>query len=282
MARIARIKAEGEAFYHVVSRIANKAFLLNNDEKKEVFVNMLHRAADFSGVDVITYVVMDNHFHLCVRVPRREGEIPESEILRRVGVLYGEDRRAVLEKCLAGFREEGDDTAIAAELEKLRARMGDLSEFMKTLKQRVSQWYNSNYSHEGTLWSGRFKSVLVEDGRYLNNLIAYIHGNPIRAGIVTRAADYKWSAPGAAAKGDTRAKKGLSLLGMSEWDGGFAVRDGRFVNGMIIGSKAFVKEMASRHSLCFGDVTVKVRQFVLGMVKTYATHGQLSTSSEAA
>ena len=282
MARIARIKAEGEAFYHVVSRIANKAFLMNNDEKKEVFVNMLHRAADFSGIDVITYVVMDNHFHLCVRVPKREGEIPESEILRRVGVLYGEDRRAALEKRLAGFREEGDDTAIAAELEKLRARMGDLSEFMKTLKQRVSQWYNSNYSHEGTLWSGRFKSVLVEDGRYLNNLIAYIHGNPIRAGIVTRAADYKWSAPGAAVKGDARAKKGLSLLGVSVGDGGFAVRDGRFVNGMIIGSKAFVKEMASRHSLCFGEVTVKVRQFVLGMVKTYATHGQRSTPIEAA
>ena len=282
MARIARIKAEGEAFYHVVSRIANKAFLLNNDEKKEVFVNMLHRAADFSGVDVITYVVMDNHFHLCARVPKREGEIPESEILRRVGVLYGEDRQAALEKRLAGYREEGDDIAVVAELEKLRARMGDLSEFMKTLKQRVSQWYNSNYSHEGTLWSGRFKSVLVEDGRYLNNLIAYIHGNPIRAGIVTRAADYKWSAPGAAAKGDARAKKGLSLLGVSVGDGGFAVRDGRFVNGMIIGSKAFVKEMASRHSLCFGEVTVKVRQFVLGMVKTYATHGQRSTPSEAA
>ena len=282
MARIARIKAEGEAFYHVVSRIANKAFLLNNDEKKDVFVNMLHRAGDFSGIDVITYVVMDNHFHLCVRVPKQEGEIPESEILRRVGVLYGEDRLAALEKRLAGFREEGDDTAIAAELEKLRARMGDLSEFMKTLKQRVSQWYNSNYSHEGTLWSGRFKSVLVEDGRYLNNLVAYIHGNPIRAGIVTRAADYKWSAPGAAAKGDARAKKGLSLLGVSVGDGGFAVRDGRFVNGMIIGSKAFVKEMASRHSLCFGDVAIKVRQLVLGMVKTYATHGQRSTPVEAA
>ena len=71
---------------------------------------------------------------------------------------------------------------------------GDLSEFMKTFKQRVSQWYNSNYSHEGTLWGGRFKSVLVEDGRYLRNLVAYIHGNPIRAGLVTRAADYEWSA----------------------------------------------------------------------------------------
>ena len=282
MARIARIKAEGEAFYHVVSRIANKAFLLNDAEKKRVFVNMMHRAADFSGVDVITYVVMDNHFHLCVKIPEREGEVPESEILRRVGVLYGKDRRDALERRLAGCREEGDDAAADAELARLRSRMGDLSEFMKTFKQRVSQWYNSNYGHEGTLWGGRFKSVLVEDGRYLRNLAAYIHGNPIRAGLVTRAADYEWSAPGAAAKGDIRARKGLSLLGVEWGEGGFAVRDGRFVNGVIIGSRAFVGEMASRHSLCFGDVAVKVRQFVLGMVKTCATHGQRSIPAEAA
>jgi hypothetical protein len=100
--------------------------------------------------------------------------------------------------------------------------------------------------------------------------------------LVTRAVDYKWSAPGAAAKGDARAKKGLSLLGVVEGDCGFAVRDGRFVNGMIIGGRAFVCEMASRHSLCFGDVAVKVRKYVLGMVKTYATHGQRSAPAEAA
>jgi hypothetical protein len=64
MARIARIKAEGEAFYHVVSRIAKKAFLLNNKEKKRVFVNIMHRAADFSGVDLITYVLKVRQFVL--------------------------------------------------------------------------------------------------------------------------------------------------------------------------------------------------------------------------
>ena len=244
-------------------------------------MNMLHRAAEFSGVDVLSYVVMDNHFHLCIRVPEKGFE-SEDEVLRRVGVLYGEDRTADLRKELEELRGSGDCGTADSIIDRYRARMGDLSEFMKTFKQRVSQWYNSNYSHEGTLWSGRFKSVLVEDGRYLNNLIAYIHGNPIRAGIVTRAADYKWSAPGAAAKGDVRAKKGLSLVGAVAGDGGFAVRDGRFVNGMIIGSKAFVKEMASRHSLCFGEVVVKVRHFVLGMMKTYATHGQRSAPAEAA
>ena len=44
MARIAMIKAEGEAFYHVVSRSANKAFLLDNAEKKRVLVNMWYNA----------------------------------------------------------------------------------------------------------------------------------------------------------------------------------------------------------------------------------------------
>jgi hypothetical protein len=132
------------------------------------------------------------------------------------------------------------------------------------------------------LWGGRFKSVLVEDGRYLRNLVAYIHGNPIRAGLVTRAADYEWSAPGAAAKGDARARKGLSLVGAVEGESGFAVRDGRFVNGVIIGSRGFVGEMASRHALCFGSIAVKVRQYVLGMVKTYATHGQRSAPAVAA
>jgi REP element-mobilizing transposase RayT len=150
MARIKRIKAECEAFYHVVSRIANKAFLLNDAKRKNTFVNMLHRAADFSGVDVVTYVVMDNHFHLCVRVPKKAEEVPEAEVLRRVGVLYGDDRRLALEKRLAAFRADSDESSANAEIERYRVRMGDSSEFMKTFKQRVSQWYNSNYDHEGT------------------------------------------------------------------------------------------------------------------------------------
>ncbi len=282
MARIKRIKAEGEAFYHVVSRIANKAFLLKDAERKSTFVNMLHRAAEFSGVDVVTYVVMDNHFHLCVRVPKKDGALSEAEVLRRVGVLYGEDRRVLIEKRLAGFRKGGDESSAEAEIARFRARMGDLSEFMKTFKQRVSQWYNLNYGHEGTLWSGRFKSVLVENGRYLRNLVAYIHGNPIRAGLVTRVAAYEWSAPGAAAKGDKRVLKGLSLLG-EFWGGGeFAVRDGRLSNGVIIGGREFVSGMAGRHALCFGQIAVKIKPHIIGSVKTYATHGQRSAPASAA
>lgn len=282
MARINRIKAEGEAFYHVVSRIANKTFLLQEAKRKRTLINILHRAAEFSGIDVVTYVVMDNHFHLCVRVPRKGGEVPESEVLRRVGVLYGEESRDRFMKRLADLRASGDASVADAEIARLLARMGDLSEFMKTFKQRVSMWFNANYGHEGTLWGGRFKSVLVEDGRYLRNLVAYIHGNPIRAKLVTRAAEYEWSAPGAAARGDTRVLKGLSLLGTIGDGRDFATRDRRFVTGMIIGSKGFVRGMSGRHASCFGDIVVRVKPYIMGIVKTYATHGQRSMSADAA
>ncbi|MFU8894079.1 MAG: hypothetical protein ACNA8L_10660 [Luteolibacter sp.] len=42
--------------------------------------------------------------------------------------------------------------------------MHDLSEFMKGVIQRFTQWYNDKHKRSGTLWERRFKSVVVEDG----------------------------------------------------------------------------------------------------------------------
>ena len=213
MARSARIKADGAAYYHVVSRVANKAFLFGDAKRKGRILDFLRRSAEFSGVDVVTYALMDNHIHLCVRVPERSAA-GAGEVVRRVGVLYGARRREALERDLAVLRREGRLDEAEDVLERFRRRMGDLSEFMKTFKQRVSQWYNGEAGHEGTLWEGRFKSVLIEGGEYLRAVVNYIHMNPVRAKIVPRAAQYVWSALGAASSGDAFALKGLSLAGV--------------------------------------------------------------------
>ena len=275
MARVNRIKAEGEAYYHVISRVANQAFLFKADGIKDTVVNMLHRAAEFSGVDVLSYVVMDNHFHLCIRVPEK-GMVSEDEVLRRVGVLYGEDRISDLRKELEELRGSGDCGTADSVIDRYRARMGDLSEFMKTFKQRVTQWFNSNHRHEGALWSGRFKSVLLEEGKYVGNVVDYIHNNPVRAGMVKRLRDYRWSAAGAAAKGDPRALKGLSLVGEWGGGGGFAGRDRRLANGVILGSRRFVERMSGEFSHCFKDPVRKPRSIMLGKLEIFMTHGQKS------
>ena len=282
MARLNRVKADGEAFYHVVTRIANRAFLIQDAGRKRHLLDTLRRAAEFSGVDVVTYAVMDNHVHLCVRVPERR-EVGEAEVLRRVGALYGDRQRDALAQRLSELQAEGAEREREAELCRLRARMGDLSEFMKTFKQRVSQWFNGEFGHEGTLWAGRFKSVLVENGEYLRTLVRYIHLNPVRAGIVRRAADYAWSALGAAALGYAFAQKGLSLIGINAEglspDGGG--RDRRLSNGVIIGSRRFVERMGGLFAGLFWRRRPRIMAFSSGGTDLFSTHGQRSAPNAA-
>ena len=63
------------------------------------------------------------------------------------------------------------------------------------------QWFGTTYTRQfnllntqsGHLFQGRFKSIIVENDAYLLRLSCYIHRNPLRAGIVDRLAEFKWS-----------------------------------------------------------------------------------------
>ena len=71
--RQARIKvdaAEGEAVYHCMTRTVNGERLLD-DVAKEVLRRQLWQIADYCGLEIITYAIMSNHFHVLVRVPQR-------------------------------------------------------------------------------------------------------------------------------------------------------------------------------------------------------------------
>ena len=275
MARSNRVKADGEAFYHVFTRIANRAFLIRDAAVKRRLLDTLRRAAEFSGVGVVTYAVMDNHVHLCVRVPERR-DVDEAEVLRRVGALYGNRRRDALAKRLSALRGVGAAREREAELGRLRARMGDLSEFMKTFKQRVSQRFNGETGHTGTLWEGRFKSVLVEGGEYLRAVVRYIHGNPVRAGMAQRAEECGWTALGAAARGDAFALKGLSLVGIEGLSPTSGGRDRRLSNGVVMGSRRFVERMGEALSGLFWPGRRRIHSFRHGETDLFSTHGQRS------
>ena len=274
MARPNRVKLSGEGYYHVIDRIAHREFLLKDERIKRRLLDLLRRAVEFSGVDVCTYVFMDNHLHLCVHVPET-GEIDEQTIIDRVGTLYGEPRAAALRKELERLREEGREDEALRMLERLRARMGDLSEFMKTFKQRVTQWYNRELGHEGTLWCGRFKSVLLEGDDAVRFVANYIHCNPVRAKMVDSAADYRWSGLGAAVRGDAHAISGLSVIGMSisGQDMDVPARDLRLVNGLIVGGIGFVREMAARLNAKFRGMPTLRRVGTFGNGCLYASHG---------
>ena len=68
-----------------------------------------------------------------------------------------------------------------------------LSRSMKTLQQGVTRAHNLRGRVYGPLWQGRFKAKEVNDQEYLMQLVAYVHLNPVTAGLVERADDYRWS-----------------------------------------------------------------------------------------
>jgi putative transposase len=68
-----------------------------------------------------------------------------------------------------------------------------LSRGMKWLAGKYAQRFNRRHDRVGPLFQGRFKSHLVEKETYLLELMRYIALNPVRAGLVERAEDYRWS-----------------------------------------------------------------------------------------
>ena len=138
-----RVLGVGASYYHVMSRITERRFYLGAREK-ERFRGMMRRVADFSGVEVLTYTVLDNHFHLLIQVPERV-DISDAELLRRMRLIYREGVVAQFERELMAV----DDLEARLLRKRYLYRMYDLSEFMKTLKQRFAIWYNAEHDRTG-------------------------------------------------------------------------------------------------------------------------------------
>jgi putative transposase len=69
--RQARIRGQGLSYYHIISRVVDRRFILG-DEEREHFVVLMRKLEAFLGVRVVTYVVMSNHFHLLIEEPDRD------------------------------------------------------------------------------------------------------------------------------------------------------------------------------------------------------------------
>ena len=76
-----------------------------------------------------------------------------------------------------------------------------ISKMMQYIGRHYVPYINFNYGRTGTLWEGRFKSCLVEQGSYLINCQRYIELNPVRANMVSDPAEYRWSSYSANALG---------------------------------------------------------------------------------
>jgi REP element-mobilizing transposase RayT len=205
--------------YHCITRVVERRLAFGQVEKEQLRM-YLRMQENFTGCRVLAYCLMCNHVHLLLEVPpMAQGGLSDAELLKRLGAIYGGAFVAEVAAELRDARQKvRDGLASASVVDAIHGRftyrMHDLGEFMKTLLQRFTRWFNTRHERTGTLWESRFKSVLIEEGVAVRTVAAYIDLNPVRAGMVAEPSAYRWSSYGEALgggpKGDgKKARAGL-------------------------------------------------------------------------
>ena len=325
MARKNRIVVE-DGLYHVTARIANKAFLLADENVKNKIVEWMYGIADFAGIEVSAWNIMDSHLHMLLHVPTvpkrywsdgetlpcaswrsmrppecqsprwtpdpasAEGDSPSREALVRAladGVpaatlphpqtgftMSDEEMLARLEGLYRGFsgqaaktkarwerqRALGNGLLVEEEKDRLCRRMYSVSQYMHTLKQRISEHFNRKLGHKGQLWDGRFHSTLVDRESLAKLFVAsYIEWNAPKAGIVAHPGKWKWCSYAAACSDgplSERARDGYAALFGVSWEETKARLDSVFADKL---PDAWEDNMRSRSD---GHATLRMSQLV--------------------
>jgi len=211
-------------YYHLVSWVATHQSIFEEEEKK-IFLELMRQQEKFSGVRVLTYCIMPNHFHLLVEVTDCE-MLSDEELFERFSEYYSKPMMKTIRKKYDDLkesdREAGNKNGLNAWRKKYLKRMGSLTHFGQDLKQKFAKWYNNKARRTGCLWASQFKSVLIEGSESaLLTTAVYIDLNPVRAKLVKDPKDYLFCGYGESMSGGTAARAGIctsSRLATSDWD----------------------------------------------------------------
>ncbi|MDY7038265.1 MAG: transposase [Thermodesulfobacteriota bacterium] len=111
--------------------------------EKDALLNILRRFSKLFFVEILGFCLLDNHFHLVVRI-LPGNTFSREEIEKRLHDHYGQDL------------ELSDD-----QIPYFRDKLSSLANFMKEIKQTFSVYYNRRHHRRGTLWAERFKSLTL-------------------------------------------------------------------------------------------------------------------------
>jgi putative transposase len=289
MPRTSRVIVPDEsAIYHVMSRTALDGFVLG-DVEKDYLVSIIKRLSSIYFSEVLGFCIMGNHFHLVTRM--QPGVIyTDEEIKKRFSLMYADNpKRELMTDQISYYRE----------------KWSNLSEYVKEIKQTFSRFYNKRHKRKGFFWADRFKSILVNEGDTLINLLAYVDLNPVRAGIIAKPEEYRWSSIGYHFKTGNKSKFLSTDFGLIEFSslpeskkfkkylefvylkGGLAdnyelpemnsdnlaplLRKNRyFIDGGIIGSKDFVMKFYGQFKEYFSSKTERRPRGVAGFADLYS------------
>jgi REP element-mobilizing transposase RayT len=189
--RSEQISVADTPYYHVISRCVRRTFLCGKD--RQTGRNYEHRRgwieerirllSSVFAVDIAAYAVMANHYHLVVKLSP-DGVIPltDDKVLEHWCCLY--KGAPLVQRYMDGQDLcDAELRVVARYAETYRARLGDLSWFMKCLNEPIARQANREDQCTGHFWESRFKSYPLDTEEAVLTCMAYVDLNPIRAGI---------------------------------------------------------------------------------------------------
>jgi putative transposase len=70
---------------------------------------------------------------------------------------------------------------------------GSVRGLMRALAERYARYVGETHARDGALWEERFTAIPAHVGRYVLACMRYIELNPVRARVVARPGQYRWS-----------------------------------------------------------------------------------------
>ncbi len=172
-------------YYHCISRVVRRAFLCgldpltgrDFDHRKGWIAERMKHLAQIFAVDICSYGLMSNHFHLILHLAIDSTRSwSDDEVTRRYEQLF---RQAVQDA------RELPPKAWAKKVRLWRERLSSLSWFMRCLNEWIARRANVEDNCTGRFWEGRFRSQALLDQGALLACMTYVDLNPIRAGLAS-------------------------------------------------------------------------------------------------
>lgn len=197
--RSALISLADTPWYHVVSRCVRRAFLCghdrhsgqNFDHRRGWIEARIAQLASVFAIDVAAYAVMSNHYHIVVRIDAARAQAWSMEdVLTRWTQLFSGP--LLVQRYLSPARADMGEAEVARVEEfaaVYRARLADLSWFMRILNETIARQANQEDGARGRFWEGRFKSQALLDEQALLAAMSYVDLNPIRAAMAETVQD---------------------------------------------------------------------------------------------